>query len=148
MNDTIIRTQNLSAIEAWVAAALAPGPGSNIGLFSNDYTPVPTTVLGDLTPADFSGYAEVSALESFTTSPNTDGSASSNPAVIASFAQTAVTISQIVYGWYMTTGAGVLVAAGQFDTPINFNAIGVSVQFVLVFNLGVTGFTVEAIIIP
>lgn len=96
-------------------AALAALDGAKMELYQNDYTPTPATVLGDLTVATYTGYAG----KTVTWSGITVGSDSQHEVigtVAAAFRPTGTTITNQIFGWYLTNTAGsTLFAAGRFD---------------------------------
>jgi len=104
---------------AIVAQAVANG--FVVGLFKNDYTPIVTSGLGDLTEADFAGYAEVSA-------PTWDPSAyDGGDQTVKTQAPDAVFTSsdptpQDIYGAFIADGGGNLVCAARHPSaPITMN---------------------------
>jgi hypothetical protein len=104
-------------------------------LFKNDYTPTPLTGIGDLTEADFGGYALMSALDFGAPFQNPDGYPEMDlPSQQWNSDGTAP--SNNVYGYYVTTAGGDLLYAERFaDAPIPMidatNGIVVLSRFVL-----------------
>lgn len=107
----------LNRVGGLIAANLGDDGGRTVGLYKNDYTPVPGVAIGDLTEADFTGYARFSigatawltgivAHEEIITAPAT-----------ASFTNTGAS-PQTVYGYFIYYDAeGELVWVQKFDTP-------------------------------
>jgi hypothetical protein len=95
---------------------------ATVHLFQNDFTPTPDTVIADLTEATFSGYAAVVDPGWGAAFLNDDGNAQrllNN----AQFTQTAATITNTVYGYYVTDAAGTgLWWAERFATPVLMDA--------------------------
>jgi len=86
------------------------------GLFKNDLTPDNDTVLGDVTAADFTGYAAVALVE--------DGPAAIDGSDRAyqlfeevEFTFSTGTTPQDVYGWYIFDTTGNLIAIERFASP-------------------------------
>lgn len=89
----------------------------DLGLFKNNIYPTATTVLADIIPADFSGYA----LAAITFGgPYLDPELGGISAV--AFKQFDVgapaTIGNTIYGWYLLDGTGALIMLGTFENPI------------------------------
>lgn len=122
-------------------------PYCKMKLFSNNFTPLVTSVVGDFTEADFTGYDMNSLLGFPTPSLMLDGSVYSVNQAIAVFTQTAVTVSQIVYGYYVLDNAGGYVGGERFNTPMNFNAAGLSLYLALAIALGPQGYFLSATIL-
>lgn len=84
-------------------------------LFKNDVTPVETTVEGDLTEADFTGYASIALTPATWTT--TAGAPSDVTYPQQTFASSANQAAQNVYGYYIVqTSSGKLVAAERFSS--------------------------------
>lgn len=110
-------------------------------LFQNDLVPDNDTDVGDLTIADFTGYADVTVV-----------SASWSRGQIpdfreqeiwfnggATFTQTGTTITNTVYGWYIVDTAGtVLKAVRRFNVPILFDTTGRKLFLKPLFNQELT----------
>lgn len=105
-------------------------------LFQSDTTPTNDTVVGDLTEADFTGYASVTVtVASWKKGQAPDFREQITDSIMASFAQSGTTITNTVYGWYLTDTAGTqLKAIGRFDSPVLFEHTGVTL-FLKVFLL-------------
>lgn len=84
-------------------------PGYTLRLFTNNYTPVTTSVVGNFTEATFTSYAAV-ALSGWTAAAVTAhvASTTANPITF-----TASGAYQSIYGWYVTDGAGDYVCGGR-----------------------------------
>lgn len=99
--------------------------GVKVGLFQNDFNPTTLTVLADLNPADFHGYALSSAV--VWGAPYYDQAGV--PTVAGGQKQFTATTplagSQVIYGYYLVDGAGTtLIAAARFETPLNILVVG------------------------
>jgi len=88
-------------------------------LFQNDIPITTGMVLGDLTEATFTGYAEVVLNETWLGGLDVLGKATlAYPANVA-FTQTAATVTNIVYGMYIVnTTENVLLAVARFPEPV------------------------------
>ncbi len=85
-------------------------------LYTNNYTPVHGTVIGDFTEAAFSGYAN-QALTSWS-SPALDGSFHAfTTADPVQFANTSGS-GQVVYGYFLTDINGDLIGGEKYASPI------------------------------
>lgn len=94
--------------------------GAKAMLFKNDITPSVDSILADLTPADFSGYAMSAAVVWGAPFKDENG----NLVVRAGsceFNQTAATVTNTVYGWGLVgdpSGTPFLICAERFETPV------------------------------
>lgn len=129
----IIPPSAIRAILDAIAAATQPLNGAVVRLFKNNLIPDQTTVLADYEEADFTGYAESSAVvwESAFTDILGQGHVLGD---LKTFAQTAVTVTCTVYGWYLVNGT-TLLAGNRFDVAQPMNAIGNAVNVVPSFEL-------------
>jgi hypothetical protein len=105
--------------KSWKTAVNAP----TIGLYSNNLAVGQGTVLGDLTPCVFTGYAAI------VTTPvvlqDANGNNYLGEALPNVFTAGAIGTADIAYGWYMIdTVSGLLVAVQNFDAPYSFNTTG------------------------
>jgi len=83
-------------------------------LFKNDVTPDESTVIGDLTEADFTGYSS----QTLTGSSWSAASSGATSYAEQSFTSSADQTAQTVYGWYLERATGgELVAADRFSSP-------------------------------
>jgi hypothetical protein len=149
-----ISTQTLVVQEDWLFALLAyiqnaTNPVTNLEalefrLYQNDYAFVPTTVVGDLTEADFTGYA-------FASDANQVGpidTAGSQQALTSSqtfIASNPITVTNTIYGYYVTKNAGVdLVCGERFPVPIQIQNPGefVGLNFFFPLNAFATVLTI------
>lgn len=115
-----------------------------IRLFQNNLTVSPLTVLGDLTEADFSGYAAEAIAGGDWQTPAKimpDGSARQILGTVVTFDQTASTISNTVYGWYWVASDGTLELAGNFPTPLVMDAAGKFISLELAAQIIAAGFS-------
>lgn len=123
MNAVVIPQTEWEAMLNALVAATAPWNGGKIHLFKNNFTPSPTMAIGDLTEADFTGYAASSAVTWAAAAYLPDGTA-----VVVGDSKTfqvgaTPTILNTVYGWYLTDAAGTtLIFARRFDTPVVLSA--------------------------
>lgn len=86
-------------------------------LFKNNYTPIATSVTGDFTEADYSGYG--GEVVSSWTSVDLDlsGRAFTLSDVIP-YAHDGGGTANTIYGYYVTTPGGTLLFAERFGTPV------------------------------
>lgn len=110
--------------------------GDKIRLFSNNLTISPTTVIGDLVESAFTGYSA----GVFPTAPfwlyglDTNQQGEAIASFLTSFNQTALTVSETAYGYYVTDTTGAIFKlAANFDTPLPFDRIGNSLMLKLGF---------------
>lgn len=105
-----------------VCTVLATGT-TVLHLFQNDVIPTPDMVAGDFVEADYTGYATVDVEEIGVSYDNADGDAERS-FTSGHFQPTASTVTNTVYGYYLTTGvaafggAGSLLKAERFDAPV------------------------------
>jgi len=98
----------------------------SLRLFKSDTDVTDATVVGDLTEADFAGYAAITLNSaSWTTTP---GSPS-----VATYAQQTFTRSssgaqQLVYGYYVTTAGGALRWLEKFDSAVIMELINDAIK--------------------
>jgi hypothetical protein len=101
------------------------GTGTRIKLFKNNITPAGTDVLATYTEADFTGYADVvtGAWVAATLDGSNRGIANAPDAV---FTQTAITVTNNIYGYYVTDNPATEVLwAERFDSaPFAMSAVG------------------------
>lgn len=98
-------------------------PGYTCRLFTNNYTPIATTVLGDLTEAVFMGYlAQPLAGAAASTTSGGKGSTTWNTLTFTNNSGAPVT----VYGYYITDTANTKLFWAERDpaAPITINASG------------------------
>lgn len=111
---------------------LASGRSPKLKLFKNNVTVSVATVLGDLTIADFSGYADkdLSAMASATINGSDQGEKHSNA---NDFAHNGGGTGNTIYGWYITIhdvgGSDALFLCENFPTPLVVSAVPNHVQF-------------------
>jgi len=83
---------------------------ATLRLFKNNYTPVDGTVVGDLTEADFSGYAAINVTD--LGSPSTvSGRAVTVSAAAKVFTHSGGATGNSIYGYYVTDAGGALLWA-------------------------------------
>lgn len=110
----------------------------DLHLYQNDVTPGNTTGLGDLTEADFTGYADVElANANFSTPSTADPSVSTYDSAQA-FTSSAGSQNQTIYGYYITRRTtGDLMWVERFAAPDiititnNGDAVNVTPRFTL-----------------
>lgn len=112
--------------------------GAKVGLFVGDTVPSQATVLADLTPADFTGYALSSAITWGAPFIDENGI----PSVVGSMkefhASDPLTVANDVAGYFVVNGAGdTLLWAERFESEITVAAPTAAVVVVPVFG-GVT----------
>ena len=107
-------------------------------LFQNNVIPSPATVLADLDEADFSGYAEVDPVVWNATYLDPElGGASFNSNNQWNFDGADVTpTTNTIYGFWLESVAGTLLAVGTFENPIPMAAAGDSIPLTLKLNYG------------
>lgn len=132
-----VPTPGLVAIMNALIAAAGYLDAVTIRLFQNAFTPTPNAVLGDFTQATFTDYAAIGPL--VWGDPWIDSGG--NVIVSAQVCQWVVvtpTITNTIYGYYATIGAGAGTAwrfAELFDTPKVMGLVGQAITFVPQFSL-------------
>jgi hypothetical protein len=98
--------------------------GAKMHLFQNNLVPNPLNVLADFTEATFTGYVVPAAITWNT--PYTDSAGSAEViGTVQQFEATGSAITNIVYGYFVTDGAGaVLLYAESFSTPVSVAQAG------------------------
>jgi hypothetical protein len=114
------------------ALGAVPLLAPKMGLFKNNIVPTPSNVLADFTEADFTGYAQQSITWG---AVGVDQSGIPVGPGTVTFTQTAVTVSEIVYGMFIVDSTGAIVGAALFDTPVNFGAVGAFAVVTVLFGL-------------
>jgi hypothetical protein len=86
-----------------------------ISLFKNNFTPVPATVIGDFTKADFTGYADVTI--GFNPSVTVAGKGTLTATAAAAFIMGVPGTGNTIYGYYVWAVTGTqLLWAERFDS--------------------------------
>jgi hypothetical protein len=111
-------------------------------LFQNDFTPLPTSVVGDFDEADFGGYG--TELPVFTAPVFGPNGLISAPAGVQNFICDGTAPSNMVFGWYLLDSAGGLVMSGRFAAAKPMAANGDAITLVLFLGLS-GGYGVEVI---
>ena len=113
-------------------AASGPFHLLDLGLYQNNATLSRATVIGDLTPADFHGYAAVTAVTFSSPFLDADGTALALGADHAFVATSGGTLNpQTIYGYYVgPAGLADFAAAYAFDTPVPIVVVGNAVVVV------------------
>jgi hypothetical protein len=107
--------------------------GAKLKLYKEPIEPTKATVIADLTPADFTGYAASAAITWGTPLTDTDGTAFV-PGGMIEFAASGSTVANTIYGAYLTDGAGtILLGVFRFDTPVSVGAVGQGVLVPLLY---------------
>lgn len=97
-------------------------------LFKNDYVPLVSSVNGNFTEANFSGYASV-ALNDWNAAFLNDDDKGQIDADAASFTHNGGGTANTVYGAYVKNDAGDVVYAERFDAPRVLSANGDSITY-------------------
>jgi hypothetical protein len=92
------------------------GPNASIRLFVNDVTPDANSIAAQFTEPTFTGYAAVNLTMDAVSLNNTNVPVSQSNLV--RFQPSADGGTDQAYGIFITTAAGVLIAAERFDAPI------------------------------
>jgi len=107
-------------------------------LFQTDIPINADTLMGDFVEADFSGYAAVTVTTG-DWNPAVlmpDGTARQVHPLVMHFEQTAATVSNVVYGWYLTDALETeWLLAGKFDLPYSMNADDLTIDVELAAEL-------------
>lgn len=97
-----------------------------VRLFTNDFQPIPSSVLADFTEATFDGYAAkaIANATGFRDPATGDLDVQGEVASEAYIAGAAIAGPQTVYGWYITLAilGTEWIAAGRLDEPITVAA--------------------------
>jgi hypothetical protein len=128
----------LFAIQASVFKTAAAT--TKIRLFKNDIVPGPGSLFADFTEADFTGYSAITVAS--WTSIAIDGVSGRFyvGSGLQTFSQSGVLITNTVYGMYVEDGAGGLLLASRFDTPVSMDTSGKTIDLLLkIFNSGMDG---------
>ena len=130
------RIKQIAELAALVAAV--PFIAPKLRLYSNDFTPLPTSILGDFTAATFGGYAEDTLAWG---AVGLDGS--NTPVAPAPYVFTCDgTSAGIVYGAYLIDSTGAYVCASRFATPVNFAVNGDQLAGTVLFGLASGSFNI------
>jgi len=102
---------------------------AEVGLFINDYQPIPTTLIADLTVATFTDYANIASVADAIegTDPATLDELVIFPSVLVWTVGAAPT-PQTVFGYFLLSETGILIGAGRLATPIDISAAGQIVE--------------------
>lgn len=116
MSVQVITNAAKLAILAALAAEDGPLDVAMLRLFQNDVTPSANTVVGDLTAATYTGYAA----EAITWLAPSISTVDGEPEMIGTageFRPTGTTVTNEIWGYYITTAALTLFSAGKLDSP-------------------------------
>lgn len=113
----------LIPVQAFALAVLAQlveaDTGSLLGclvhLFSSNTTPTPATIVGDVTEADYSGYA-AKAVTFLAPSISDDGQPEL-VGTVAEFRPTGTTVTNVIYGGWIVNATSALRYWFRFDNP-------------------------------
>lgn len=107
-----------------------------IDLYQNNITPSKGMLVTDLDVATFTGYTQqvVTAPAPPIIDTVNGGQSIIMPSHVFA-AASPYTVGNTVYGWYLRTAGGVLVAAGKFATPISVGAAGQAVPLQVTLNI-------------
>lgn len=112
--------------QAILAQILLIGSSFTVRLFSNNFTPNHGMVPGDLTEANFDGYAPVASLNWGSVSLNGSFEAEATLAS-ATFTQTGTGITNNIYGYWVTDSFGnFLWAERNPSAPVAMDAAGLN----------------------
>lgn len=118
----VVKDELLKTLQEQVDLFVA-GP-YQIGLYKNNFTPVDGSVIGDITPADFSGYAGLQDLLSWATPTWISPRASSTHANVVWTHNGGGTPNDI-YGYYVVDSLGDLAwAERNASAPVTISAAG------------------------
>jgi len=115
--------------------------GGKIHLFTNNFNPLPSSVLTAFTEATFTGYLAISVTAWGAPFTDVSGSAAS-VAPSAEWVGPSDASGETIYGFYYTTGAGAgtLQFSGKFDEgPIPLASTANALVLILTYILGATG---------
>lgn len=115
------RTNMIADLNVKVAGDLA---ACTVHLFKNDMTPTPTTVIGDLTEADYTGYAAQPVGAWGGAFVNAEGKAQVT-APSLQFQPSGSTVTNVCYGYYYRSAGGgtPLLGAVRFDEPVAMGSV-------------------------
>lgn len=125
------RASLLTVLEA-IRGAGGLADGQHIHLFMNDFTPNINTVLGDLTEANFTGYAAANSANYGAAAINAAGQPVMHTGALNFTAADPLTVTAVVYGWYATNiDNDTLLYAERFAAPVPVVYPGQQVTVVL-----------------
>lgn len=107
-------------------AALITATHLKVRLFSNNYTPIATTVVSDFTEATFTGYAAQNVPALSTVFTNAAGQAEIDANATNFFQATDAVSPNTIYGYWIAdeTSTPILMWCEKFDTPIDMTTAG------------------------
>jgi hypothetical protein len=128
----LVPTSGDFANAAAIATMLAE---CTIDLFQNNISVVKTTPAASLEVATFTGYAQqaVATVGPPIVDPVLGGVSLILPSNVFA-AASPYTVGNTIYGWYLRTAAGLLIAAGNFPAPINVGGLGQAVPLTVTLN--------------
>lgn len=133
MNDVVIpKLSRIAVVDAIVAAQL---DGGSLRLYQNDITPSVDSILTDFTVATFTGYANKTIATWGATYVDVNDKATT-VAPLQTFAATAATVGNTVYGCYYLDSGGALVWAARFDEQWTFQDTGDTYNMVPKYQFG------------
>jgi hypothetical protein len=131
--------QSQGNLLASLTAALAGISTCQIRLYSNNYTPTNASLLTNFTEANFTGYTAVTNASWNAPSWAGQGAAVGYSKEVATFQPTGTTITQTVYGYYVTIGSGggeTLLGAELFSSPIPMASVEDQINIVFPMSVG------------
>lgn len=121
-----------------ITTYLNDGAGASIRLFKSDTPLSPTTVLADLTEADFTGYT-AGGIPATAWTYAFDPDTGDPVALCSDLAFWQVTgganLPQTIYGFMVVRDGGIMIGARRFDTPQNLASLEQAIQFPVRINL-------------
>jgi hypothetical protein len=99
---------------------------ATLRLFKNDFTPLQSSVTADFVEANFSGYAAIPlVLADWSASYLNASQQAETDMLTKTFTQSAATVTNSIYGWYLTIASiGFLMADRDPTAPFLMNAAG------------------------
>lgn len=111
-----------------------------IGLYKNDFSPTPSSVVGDFTAADFDGYALSAELVWGEVFLDEEGNAITLAQLLQFHADSPFTEPNTIYGYYaVDAGGGGLIYSERFEDPVPIASADDAVIFTPAFRLGQMG---------
>jgi hypothetical protein len=126
-----LKVPNVGLLSLLDAETATWGAAVSLRLFKNNLTPTSTTVLGDLTVADFPGYANVN-VASWAAAAIVSGRAKSIGA-LCTFTLSSTGGPHPVYGYYVVFGGNLLWVERDPNAPVNLATAGDSYSVIPVF---------------
>ena len=116
------KAESLASLDAYLTAAVAAG--YQWGLYKNNFTPTEDSVIGDVTPANFSGYAGLQSFSSWNAATWGSPRATATAADVVWTHNGGGTPNDI-YGYYVVDGSGALAwAERNAVAPVTISGAG------------------------